>query len=145
MSRFSRLKRFENAISNRTRDVPAIVTDLPSVIEKTRVPGPTRKPTGALPKRPMLSAGRANAFAIEVGVGGRIVDVAVADAIRRCVAVKPRTVAPVPDGSPLAKDGVRNGPDCNSVMPVTSHPPMSRSSPLPVLLANRRPWPIGNS
>ncbi len=55
------LNRFENAISNRSLVTPPVAKDFPSVIEKTLVPGPTRIPTPALPKRPMLSAGFTNA------------------------------------------------------------------------------------
>src|SRR5215510_12364383 len=58
MSRFSMLNRFEIAISKRTRDAPATCTALPIVSEKTDVPGPTSSPTGAVPKRPILLAGR---------------------------------------------------------------------------------------
>ena len=43
--------------------------------------------------------------------------------------MKPRTVVPVPDGSPLLKNGVRNGPDWNSVTPVMSQPPTSEIEP----------------
>src|SRR5262245_59696288 len=61
-SRFSVLNRFENAISNRRRDGDPTRNDLPTVIEKSAVPGPINSPTAHVPNRPMLAAGRTNAL-----------------------------------------------------------------------------------
>src|SRR5262245_10733182 len=121
-SRFSALNRFENATSTRTFDGDARATLFPIVIEKTRVPGPMSVPTEQLPNRPMLFAGRMK--------GARSKYTSAVGSLRlpspaqsgRCDEVKPRTVAPVPDGSALPKNGVRNGPDCNSATPDTSKP-----------------------
>src|SRR5262245_52495801 len=109
-SRFCVLNRFENATSKRSRDGAVTVKFFPSVSEKTDVPGPLSSPTAQLPNRPMLFAGRTNALASNhaVMVGSALLPSPTQSG--RCVPVKPRTVAPVPDGSALLNCGVRNGP-----------------------------------
>src|SRR5262245_325755 len=111
MSRFSVLNRFENAISNRSRDGEERLKLLPTVCEKTFVPGPTSSPTAQLPNRPMFDAGRTKTLLVNQAstVGFDTLPSPVQSG--RCDAVKPRTVDPVPDGSALLKNGVRNVPD----------------------------------
>src|SRR5262245_34222687 len=108
-SRFSRLKRFENAISKRSRDGGTNGKRLPTVIEKLRVPGPISVPTAQVPNRPTLLAGCVNAVRSKYAsaVGLSMLPVLAPVQSGRCVEVKPRVLAPVPDGSPLLNDGVR--------------------------------------
>ena len=75
----------------------------------------------------MLSAGRTNALTSKYASAVGLARFPSPTASGRCVAVNPRTVVPVPDGSPLLKEGVRNGPDWSKSTPVTSHPPTSAS------------------
>src|SRR5262249_37871610 len=144
VSRFSALNRFEKATSNRNADGAAIGTLFPMVIEKTPVPGPISVPTLQLPNRPMLLPGRTNALRSKSGSAVGFERLPSPTQSGRCVAVNPRTVAPVPDGSALLNDGVRNGPDCTRTTPATSQPPTSRSSPGPICDAPARPRPNGN-
>src|SRR5262249_7625276 len=139
------LNRFENAISNRSRDGDATWNDLPTVIENTAVPGPINSPTAQVPNRPMLAAGRTNALLVNQASAGGGSTVAVSLQFGPRGAVDPRTVVPVPDGSALLNEGVRNGPDWKSVTPARSHPPTIASSPLPTSPATARPRPIGSS
>src|SRR5262249_20612301 len=124
VSRFSMLNRFEKATSNRSLDAATTGKLLPSVIDTTLVPGPCRMPTEQLPNRPMLFAGRTNALRSKYASAVGFARLPSPTQSGRCVAVKPRTVAPVPDGSALLNDGVRNGPDCSRITPATSHPPI---------------------
>src|SRR5262249_42528806 len=101
MSRFSTLNRFENAISNRSREGGATVKLLPIVIENTFVPGPTSVPTAQLPKRPMFDAGRTKAALVNHASTVGLDRLASPTQSGRCVAVQPRTVEPGPVGTAL--------------------------------------------
>src|SRR5262245_11813763 len=144
MSRFSVLNRFETAISDRSVDGEAAGTLLPIVIENTFVPGPTSPPTPQFPKRPMFDAGRTNAVLVNHASTVGLATLPSPAQSGRCVAVNPRTVVPVPDGSALLKNGVRNVPDCSSVIPVMSQPPITASTAGLALLPTARPRPNGS-
>src|SRR5262245_16499718 len=111
-SRFSRLNRFENAIPKRRRAGGTIGKLLPTVIEKVRVPGPISVPTAQVPNRPMLLAGCVKAVRSKYAsaVGSSMLPPFAPVQSGRCADVKPRVLAPVPDGSPLLNEGVRNVP-----------------------------------
>src|SRR5215475_2892349 len=114
-------------------------------MEKTTVGGPIKSPTAHVPNRPMLAAGRTNALLVNQASAVGLPTLPSPMQSGRWVAVNPRTVVPVPDGSPLLNDGVRNGPDWNSVTPVTSHPPTNASIARPMSPPKRRFRPNGNS
>src|SRR5262245_5411611 len=114
-------------------------------MEKTVVGGPIKSPTAHVPNRPMLAAGLTNALFVNQASAVGLATFPSPTQSGRCDAVKPRTVVPVPDGSALLKDGVRNAPDCSSVTPVRSQPPINRSRPGPAAPPMARPRPNGNS
>src|SRR5262245_8109795 len=145
MSKFSVLNRLENAISKRRCDGAVTAKLLPSVIENPLVPGPTSTPTRQSPKRPMFDVGLANALLTNHASTVGLDTLPLPTQSGRCDAVNPRVVVPVPDGSALLKKGVRNVPDCSSVMPVKSQPPITASSVDPALPPTARPRPNGSS
>src|SRR5262249_32622794 len=111
---------------------------LPTDIENAAVAGPSRMPTPAFPNRPMLSLGTENASLLNHAAVVWLVGIALMPETtsgRCCETLRCRGF--VPEGSTAAlKYGVRNGPVCSRVIPVTRQPPTSRFAPRDTLLAN---------
>src|SRR5262245_2586977 len=154
--RFGWFGRFVKADSNFSFMVSVTRKSLPKPMDRFTVPGPTRVPTPALPKRAIGATLQSNWLAAPAARPGHIK----ADRFQnrsavgfdrlglvpaesgRCV---PRVEALVPDGSPPLIVALRNGPVCSTRMELTCQPSAIASTARPALLPNLRPLPNGNS
>src|SRR5262245_56902015 len=147
MPRLVMLKRLDIWASYNSPTRSLIENRFPRDIEKFFVPGPSIMPTPQLPKRPMLLSGLTNAAGLShwsrVGFDTRGLAPATQSGRMKLPAL--RKPGLVPDGSVPVNVGVRNGPDCSRVIPVTFHPPTIRSTAGPPLLRKLFPRPNGRS
>src|SRR2546429_282206 len=95
--------------------------------ETTCVPGPTRAPTGEVPKRPMLSGGTANAAGFTHLLMLLFVEYIGTPGTMSARGSPPTAVLAklVPEGSAPGANTERYGPVWNMSLPATSHPPTS--------------------